>query len=342
MRPGILPPTPVWCCALSLFLAACAPAQKPAPPASGWEVRKHASWTSKGFEDALDLSGIATLSPKSSLVVSDELYSVQACTVDTVNTALTAGELTPLLANPKGKKLELDLEGIAASPGEGVYYATGSHGVGKKNGNIQEARFGVFRIPVDPATGVVKEAEIQKASLLPWAENSAEFRDYVKKPLQLNGFNIEGLAFKDGKLFFGVRGPNVQGSTWVIETSAAELFKGGTPECTAHELPVGEGRGIRELVPVKEGFLILTGNASAEASKKFPVSQARRADKSFELFLWQPGGKPELSSIGAIPDPADKAEGMLVLEDTEKYVDVLVIFDGAAGGAPTVYRVQRK
>ncbi len=343
MRNGSFPLLPVFCAALSGLLTSCAPAQRETvPPPSGWSVTKSASWTSRGFEEALDLSGIASLKPGSAVVVSDELYSVQACALDPVNKILTAGGLIPLVANPSGKKLELDLEGIASDPEGNTFYMTGSHGVGKKNGNVQEMRYSVFRAPADPATGLIKPDSVERASLLPWLKKSAEFRDYVKKPLQQNGFNIEGLAFRAGRLYFGVRGPNVQGSTWVIETTPASLFGGGVPDCRVHELPVGPARGIRELVPVKEGFLVLTGNASAEGTKKFPVSQARLPDKMFELFLWRPDAEPAVTSIGALPAPADKAEGMLVLEDAADHVDVLVLFDGVDGGAPTVYRVARK
>lgn len=288
----------------------------------------------------MDLSGIAAIDDTHCLVGSDELVAAQPAVIDRKAMTLQAGTPVPLI-DAGGKKQEIDIEGVAVSAKDHCYYVTGSHGVGKKKGEYDPTRASVFRIPCDPATGELKAAEIQRGSLMPWLEKSEEFRDFVKQPLQLNGFNIEGLTFKDGKLWFGIRGPNVKGSTYVVEVTPDTLFGGGPIEAKAYALPVGEGRGIRELAAVRDGFIILTGNASAEASKKFPTSMARQGDKSFDLFLWRPGKKPETQSIGELPFPAAKAEAILVLEDTERYVDILVLCDGAENGAPRSYRLTR-
>lgn len=325
----------------SLLLACSAPA-RPALPPSGWTIEKKAErWKLEGFEANLDLSGIASVDGKNVLIGSDELIAAQPGLIDKAANLIKAGELIPLMANPSGKKMEIDIEGIAASPADHCYFVTGSHGVGKKQGDFDAARASVFKVPCDPATGAILPAGIQRVSLMPWLEQSEAFREYVKKPLQLNGFNIEGLTFRDGKLYFGVRGPNVQGNTFVIETTPASLFGGGPPECKVHPLPVGEARGIRELAAVRDGFIIITGNASAEATKKFPVSQTRMADKVFDVFLWKPGQEPALFSIGVLPRPLEKAEGVLVLEDAPAHVDLLVLFDGAPDGGPQTYRLTR-
>jgi len=327
--------------AASLLLACSAPA-RPAVPPSGWTISQKATlWKTAGFEENMDLSGIASIDGKNVLLGSDELIAAQPGLMDKTTGLITAGPIVPLLENLSGKKMEIDIEGVAAAPEEHCYYVTGSHGVGKKKGEFEGSRASVFKIPVDPATGAILKDGIQRASLMPWAEQSAAFRDYTKKPLQLNGFNIEGLAWKEGKLFFGVRGPNVQGDTFIVETTTQSLFSSSLPECTVHPLPIGEARGIRELAVVRDGFIILTGNASAEATKKFPTTQARMSDKVFELFLWQPDKTPALTSIGVLPRPAAKAEAILVLDDTPAYVDVLILFDGAPGGAPQAYRLTR-
>lgn len=327
--------------AAATLLTACAEA-RPALPSSGWTIDKKAeAWKLEGFEESLDLSGIAAANGRNILLGSDELIAAQAGVMDRANHAIKSGNLVPLLPNPSGKKLEIDIEGVAFSPADHCYYVTGSHGVGKKKGEFEEARASVFKIPADPVTGVVQPDKIQRASLIPWLEKSEAFREYTKKPLQLNGFNIEGLTWDAGKLFFGVRGPNVQGNTFVIETTPDSLFGGSLPQCTVHPLAVGPTRGIRELTAVRDGFIIVTGNASAEATKKFPTSQTRMADKVFDLFLWRPGKEPALSSIGVLPGPSGKAEGLLMLEDAPGYVDLLVLFDGAPDGGPQCYRLTR-
>ncbi len=323
-------------------LTSCSKAAPPALPASGWTIEPlAAAWKLEGFEESTDLSGIATSNGKNVLLGSDELIAVQTGLLDPAARHIKAGELLPLLQNPSGKKLEIDIEGIAFSPEDHCYFVTGSHGTGKKKGEFEPSRATVFRLPCDPATGLITPAAIQQTSLMPWLEQSATFRDYLKKPLQLNGFNLEGLTAHQGKLYFGVRGPNVQGDTFIIETTPASLFGTGLPVCTVHPLRVGEARGIRELAAVRDGFIIVTGNASAEATKKFPTSQTRMADKVFDLFLWRPGHQQPLTTIGVVPRPAGKAEALLVLADQPGHVDLLVLFDGAADGAPTAYRLSR-
>ena len=323
------------------ILTGCSEA-RPTLPASGWTIDlQRTAWKLEGFDESLDLSGIASADGKNVLLGSDELIAAQPGVLDPTARIIKAGDLLPLMPNPSGKKMEIDIEGVAYSPQDHCYYVTGSHGVGKKNGEYEPSRATVFQIPTDPATGAIKPEGIRRTSLTPWLEQSDVFREYVRKPLQLNGFNIEGLTSHEGKLYFGVRGPNVQGNTFVIETTSASLFGGGLPACTVHSLPVGTARGIRELAAVRDGFIIVTGNASAEATKKFPTSQARMADKVFDLFLWRPGKEPALSAIGVLPQPADKAEALLVLEDAPGYVDLLVVFDGAPAGGAQSYRLTR-
>ena len=341
MLPTALPRLMLACSAVALLLTSCSEA-KPTVPASGWTVDlQRTAWKLEGFEEGTDLSGIASADGKNVLLGSDELIAAQPGLLDRMTHVITAGELIPLMPNTSGKKIEIDIEGIAYSTQDHCYYVTGSHGVGKKNGAYEPSRAAVFQLPTDPATGKIQAEAIRRASLSPWLEQSDAFREYVRKPLQLNGFNLEGLVAHEGKLYFGVRSPNVQGSTFVIETTPASLFGGSLPECTLHRLPVGEARGIRELAAVRDGFIIVTGNASAEATKKFPSSQARMADKVFDLFLWRPGKEPALCSIGVLPRPSAKAEALFVLEDAPGYVDLLVLFDGAPDGGPQSYRLTR-
>lgn len=337
LRPGVL--APALC--LAAMLSACGgPA---AAPDSGWTIERLGErWSVTGFEESKDLSGIAAYNDTHCLVGTDELIVAQHGEIDRKARVIRATGMFPLLANPTGKKMEVDIEGVAVDRENHCYYVTGSHGVSKKKGEYDPARASVFRVPVDPATGKANESGIRQASLMPWLEQSAEFADYVRKPLQQNGFNIEGVTFRDGTLFFGVRGPNVDGDTWVIEVKADALFSDGIPAAKAHPLPVGEGRGIREITAIRDGFLVITGNASAEPSKQFPQSLARSGDSRFELFLWQPGTEQPVKKIGLIPAAPAKAEALLVLEDRDDSVDVLILFDGAVDGAPGAYRITRR
>ena len=256
------------------------------------------------------------------LVCSDELRVIQAGIIN--GTTITGGPAITLLP---GGGAEVDAEGVTAARSEDCYYVTGSHGVGKKSGEFQPSRCTVFRVPVDSATGE-PGGGVQAGSLMPWVQANAVLGRSAGRSLQQNGFNIEGLAHKDGKLWFGVRAPNLNGDAFVIEAGPASLFS-GAPQATLHRLTVGPGLGIRDIAALGDGFLLVTGTASSDVGR----------DDSFSLFFWSPGGGARLA--GELPNPSGKAEGLYILDDAADHVDVLVIFDGASGGAPKAYRVAK-
>ena len=279
-------------------------------------------WSTRGFQEDKDLSGIASWDGVHCLICSDELRVIQTGIISFAT--ITGGPLITLL--PGGGK-EVDAEGVTVARSEGCYYVTGSHGVGKKSGEMQASRCTVFRVPVNAATGE-PSGSVDAGSLLPWVQGNSVLGASVGQSLQANGFNIEGLAHKSGKLWFGVRAPNLNGDAFVIEAVPSSLF-GGSPQAALHRLQVGPGLGIREIAALKDGFLVLTGAAPSDVG----------SDASFALFFWNPAGGARF--IGELPNPSAKAEGLYILDDAADHVDVLVIFDGASGGAPKAYRVAR-
>lgn len=313
--------------------------QVPAPilRAGAWRLEARPEpWTFTGFEGAKDLSGIAAAPGGPALVVSDEPHAAQAARIDATARTVTAGPLVPLL--PEGA--EADLEGVAVSGDGRTFYATGSHGVGKKKGDLEPSRRFVFRIPSPPAADGVFGPADASAALMDWTARDPVLGPYAGRPLQRNGFNLEGLAWRDGRLWFGVRAPNLEGDAFVIETDPAALFAGGATTATLHRVRIGPGLGLRELAAVRDGFLLLAGEACAEATKQIPDSFAAAADPGYSLFAWRPGTASAVP-VGRLPDAPGKAEGLLVLRDDEATVDLLVLFDGPAQGAPLAFRLHR-
>ncbi len=319
---------------VALLLNACADG------GGGKVVAVPGAWTFRGFREDQDLSGVAAWDEKHVLVVTDETVTVQGGIMDRAARTVTAGVEIPLPVSVTGEKVEADAEGVAVLREDGAYYVTGSHGLGKKKADFQPSRCQVYRIAVDAATGEPRAQGITVASLLPWVEKHPDLASHVKQPLQLNGFNIEGLAAQAGRLWFGLRAPNLNGVAFVIEADPAELFAGKTEGMKLHRIPVGQGAGIREIAALRDGFLVLTGNASAEATRKQPVTRAPGEDQKFVLWFWRPSGPGSYSErIGEIPEPSAKAEGLLILGEESGRLDVLVLFDSAAGGGPKQYRV---
>ena len=92
---------------------------------------------------------------------------------------------------------------------------------------------------------------------------------------------------------------------------------------------------------MKGGFILLSGNASAEASKKIPVTMADGPDIRFDVYFWDGSDATGSVKLGSLPRNGGKAEALLVLEDAEDHVDMLVIFDGLPGGEPMTVRFHR-
>ena len=297
-------------------------------------------WHLAGFENSLDLSGIAAANPRQVLVGSDEMFHIQPGTIDRAKHRIESRRPIALPLESEGGKLEVDIEGVAFSPEEQAYFVVGSHGLGKKKGDFQPDRHSIYRVPVDPESGEVRKDGIRRTSLLPWLEKTPLLAPHVKQPLQQNGLNIEGLTWSDGKLFFGLRAPNKDGRGLVIELATGELFGGKPGTLKVHDLPVAKGRGIREIAAVRGGFVMITGNASAEASKKIPVSAVPGPDTRFELLFWS-GRDSAVTRIGQLPENGGKGEALLVLDDAPTHLDLLVVFDGLLGGEPMSLRLHR-
>ncbi|MCW1922399.1 DUF3616 domain-containing protein [Luteolibacter arcticus] len=298
-------------------------------------------WQLAGFENSLDLSGIAAANKTQVLVGSDEMFHVQPGVIEASKHRIESKRPIALPVKSAGKKQEVDIEGVAYSSADHAYYVVGSHGLGKKKGDFQADRHSIYQVPVDPATGQVKKDGIRRTSLLPWLEKTPQVKPHLKQPLQQNGLNIEGLTWSGGKLWFGLRAPNQDGRGLVLELAPDQLFGGGKPgPMRVHEITIAKGRGIREIAAVQDGFILLTGNASAEASKKIPITAAPGPDTRFELLYWD-GRDTKATNLGRLPENGGKGEALLVLDDAAGHVDLLVIFDGLPGGEPLGVRIHR-
>lgn len=168
--------------------------------AEGWRLDKvPIAWTVYGeVKGPQDVSGAAMLGGGHGLLVSDETRAVQHFDLDLAAKRIVMNDATPLLS---GKKPELDLEGIAAATKDGCYYATGSHSVSRKSGEVQPDRLRVFRIPADTATGIISRDAITMTTLVPLIESDAVLKDSLGKASDKSGLDIEGIAERDGTLF---------------------------------------------------------------------------------------------------------------------------------------------
>ena len=300
-------------------------------------------WHLAAFEESLDLSGIASADLRHCLVGSDESFYIQPGLIDTAARRIESRRPLPLIPTTEADKdTEIDIEGVTWSESESSYYVIGSHGLGKKKGDIQPARNTIFQIPYSKEKGDIDHDSIRQSSLLPLLETIPQTAAHLRRPLQHNGLNIEGLTASDGKLFIGLRAPNVDGRGVVIGVDPATIFDGADHAPQVFAVELGAERGIREIAAVRDGFLILTGNSSAEASKRFPDTRATGPDDRFEILHWNPDDGSRTSKIGELPHNGGKAEGVLILGETSETITLIVLYDGLLGGAPVTVRLDRR
>jgi len=170
----------------------------------------------RGKKARKDISG-AVCNPVRCIAVNDETNYAQAFSVG--KNRIKPGKRIVLAE--KGD--EIDAEAIAYSGG--TFYIAGSHGVSRKKGKERDASYQVFRVEGD---------DITVSGRLP------ELKKYASKRLNKNGVNIEGIAARGDRLFFGFRGPSVKGQAYILETSAKTLFSDELIAPTLHRLSLGD------------------------------------------------------------------------------------------------------
>lgn len=299
-------------------------------PWSRIELIERYTFDRRVLEDE-DLSGIAFASETHGLIGSDECREVQTIELSVPDKTLNIGRTIRLVDSGE----EIDIEAMAAD--DRFYYVIGSHGAAKTTGEIQINRFRVFRVPAHNETGT---GAVETADLAAVLSADPVLGPHFRMPLQRRGVNIEGLAVRNGQLFVGLRNPNLNGRAFVLEISAQDIFaRKPEPPYSLHRVVLGVGLGIRSLTAVSSGFLIIAGNAGSEPSDRFPMTVDYDRQRGFDLYHWD-GKSTAAGKIGSLPDAPAKAEAMAVLAETPASLTVLILFDGVAGGAPSVYRIQ--
>jgi hypothetical protein len=291
-----------------------------------------------------DLSAIVRVSDSHCVIGSDEGACVQVCALSIENRTITitdreAGRIELLSRTVRS---EIDIEAVTAI-GD-TCYVMGSHGVAKKSGRFLEPRHTCFRFEVDPLTGR-KVGKIERSTLKHLLRNDPIMQKYYGQVLQQRGVNIEGMTAKNGNLFIGFRAPSLNGKAHVIEIAPDELFnRRGQKEYVMYTVPLGDATGIREMVAIESGFLIVAGNAGSEpGDSRDPDTETNvkdfDPDLGFCLIFWD--GKSGVQEIGEIPRGSDdhKVEAMTVLRETDSEIELLMLSDGPRGGDPTIYRI---
>jgi hypothetical protein len=321
-------------CGLPTSILAQAPAPSIKPEPAPWSTSADFAKSTKA---RINLSGAACAPTlprlQSCLIVNDDKKYAQAFSIK--DRLIQPGRVIRLIEDGG------DPDAEAAAYQDGHFYVTGSHGRRRHHPDDRNAAsYVVFRFPVDKATaqpvfiGDEEVERLEQSLRLGEALRKADrIAAYVDQPLERSGVNIEGLAVKGGRMYFGLRGPSIDSEAFIVSVDKDALFTRDQPlRAEVHALKLGAQTGIRDLAVVKDGLLILSG----------PVNE--QTDVKPAVFLWR--DNRELTKLGELqPLPIQsevKAETLLVLQDDEGTpVRVLVMFDGPENGSPTEYLLRR-
>lgn len=286
-----------------------------------------------------DVSGIACRQasgfPRDCLVIDDELQSAQFVTVK--DEEIKAGKSIPLIGDSfNDEKVSLDGEGVAYA--HGFFYVVGSHGHPRdpkhKLDPVADAQEISAKIAASSQlVRISDDGSVEPSSKLPAVVKSVpELQPFVDQRLDENGVTIEGVAVLGDRLFAGFRGPSLkEGRAAIVSARIDALFGDADPDVKSSFLPLGDGRGVRDLSVWQDGFLVLAGPTA-------------NTNGDYSVFWWD-GKSTDVALLGDLPAlPGDgeqiKPEAILPLDSTADGLRVLILSDGGTEGEPRSFLVK--
>ncbi|RNI26783.1 DUF3616 domain-containing protein [Rufibacter latericius] len=280
-------------------------------------------------------------------------------------------DLTQYLDLPDGKNSEIDIEGLGE--GGGYLWLVGSHSLKRKKPRKEDSmekqakrlakvssdpnRYLLARIPLvqDAETGeytlckkcsdlddpskTLRAAQLvgskKQNQLMEAFQDDIHLKDFLPIPGKDNGFDIEGMAVHEDRIFVGLRGPVLRGWSMVVELQLEDGEEKGTLQLKPnkdgslykkHYLHM-VGKGVRELRAKDNDLYILAGptmdldgtiavyrwpNAMVQSLEGEQVVHRKELDHLFDV----PHGSGPHSG-------QDKAEGLGIFDEDH----LVVVFD---------------
>lgn len=225
---------------------------------------------------------------------------------------------------------EVDIQAITF--GDGHLYVVGSHSsrrrLMKPDLSVrrnrerfvaiqsEKTRNRLYRLPFDSATGQLGKKH--KIDLSKRFRNDPWLRPFCALPSKENGIDIEGLAYRDGQLFVGFRGPVLRENYVPVM-----VFDFDHPKSYRLRFVRLQGQGIRDMVALDNGLLIVSG----------PINDA---PGPFCLWWWDgedqiPGKDRKVGPtvrLGEVSTPGGaRVEGLALLGSSGDAVEVMLVYE---------------
>ena len=180
-----------------------------------------------------------------------------------------------------------------------------------------------------------RASNMSEISLGPIIDKLPIFQPFNRIPSKENGVDIEGIAIRDGIVHVGFRGPVFRGNYVPVLKVRFDRPQVSSKDVVFVKL---DGRGIRDLARVSDGFLILAG----------PVGDG---SATYQLYHWDgedmvPGDGPrpappgKLRLLGVLDHPpCASPEGVSVQREDSSSYDIIVVFDGAGPDVARRYKI---
>lgn len=237
---------------------------------------------------------------------------------------------------------EMDAEAVAADGA--YYYVSGSHADKREPCKVNEGSHRLVRIAYDPATGLpVRKSDGKLQDVEDGFDITKVLNDDLKGSVgkclgsDEGGFDIEGMAAYDGRLYFGLRGPTAPDETAAGGGAVAYVFEAGTSPSLVTQgnakdpfrIRVESGRAIRDMASVDGGILLLLG------------PDDDNHDVGWSIALWKVDeGADRKAPVDTIDlGPLDLSEAKRVQCDKEVKPEGMAVLNARTDGSNEAYRL---
>ncbi len=245
-----------------------------------------------------------------------------------------------------GKPFELDclakeLDAEAAAVDDFYFYVAGSHAARRRTCCDNPDSRTVYRLSADEnghLETITRSERLWDAML-----NLPELAAYVVPGdchCKTDRVDIEGMAAANGRLFFALRAPNVDGNAYIVGVDAAALFEGRNPRPSLTKIHLGLNKGFRDLAIADGEALALVGPSDDDPAADYSIVELRGLTKGAPVQVKELATL-DLNAVKSKKGERLKPEAITPLEIKPGRYRFLVFSDGGEDGAPLVFNIPR-